>query len=56
MKRYLVTTNNLDPFLTDYFTPENCFAYGIGMVVFDLYKQTYMSDGETWIELEEDHL
>lgn len=54
--RYLVTTNNADPFLTNYFMPENCFAIGIGMTVFDLYNQLYMVDGKNWLEIKEDHL
>ena len=54
--RYLVTTNVINPFLTNYFDPENHFNSEIEMVVYDLYLNKYTTDGKNWYELEIDHL
>lgn len=52
--RYLITTIEETPFLTEWFEPENHFSEG--MVVYDLYKNKYMTDGKTWLTIEYDHL
>lgn len=51
--RYLITTIEETPFLTEWFMPENNFSQG--MIVYDLYKNKYMTDGKTWIDIEYDH-
>lgn len=54
--RYLITGNAQEfPAYTNWFEPDNDFADGIGMVVYDLYKGKYY-DGEGWREIGEDHL
>jgi len=54
--RYLITTNIQPPFLSDRFDAENNFNAEVGMVVYDLAKGVYTTDGEKWNEIEEDHL
>lgn len=55
--RYLVTTKDAHaPFLTDWFDPENHFNPDLDMVVYDLAKNEYTTDGKTWQEIEVDHL
>lgn len=57
MKQYLITTTEAyAPFLTDYYDPENNFNADVGMVVYDLYRLLYTTDGTTWKEIPEDHL
>lgn len=55
--RYLITCNDgsFDPFLTKWFVPENNFDDGVGMVVFDLYKFTYTTNGKDWQPIKVDH-
>ena len=55
--RYLITyieDNRTKCFYTFYFEPENHFK--IGMVVFDLLKKQFTTDGVNWIDIEIDHL
>lgn len=59
--KYLVTTN--DPltgeksaFYTDWFQADNHFNPDVGMVVFDLTHHLVTFDGETWQDIEIDHL
>lgn len=54
--RYLVTTENYAPFLTDHFEPEHHFNKGYGMVVYDLSISKYTTDGINWLEIQMDHL
>ena len=54
--RYLITTNVQPPFFTDRFDSENHFNAEVEMVVYDLAKGVYTTDGEKWEEIEEDHL
>jgi hypothetical protein len=54
--RYLITTKNQPPFFSDWFDAENLFNAEVGMVVYDLAKGVYTTDGEKWEEIEEDHL
>ena len=55
--RYLITTNEAyGPFLTNWFDPENHFNKEIGMIVYDLVKHIYTTDGTTWNDIELDHL
>lgn len=56
MPRYLITTFLGEPFLTDYFTVENCFDAQEGMIVYDLFEEKYTKDGVSWIDIERDHL
>jgi hypothetical protein len=52
--RYLVTMPDNEPFFTEWFDTENHFAET--MVVYDLAKGLYTTDGVTWEEIQEDHL
>ena len=54
--RYLITTNDQTPYLTDWFDAENHFNAEVGMVVYDLAKGIYTTNGEKWEQIEEDHL
>lgn len=55
--RYLITTNEENsPFLTNWFNAENNYNAEAEMVVYDLVEQKFTSDGETWNEIEIDHL
>ena len=54
--RYLITTNIQPPFLSNWFDAENHFNAEVGMVVYDLAKGVYTTDGEKWEQIEEDHL
>jgi hypothetical protein len=54
--QYLITTKDHEPFLTKWFEPENNFNPDVEMVVYDLYNNTYTSDGVIWLELNVDHL
>lgn len=55
MYQYLITfTNGESPSYTNWFDPENHFAEG--MVVFDLYKHLFTTDGINWKNIQEDHL
>ena len=54
--RYLITTNAQPPFLTGWFYAENNFNPEVGMIVYDLYKNKFTTDGKTWQNIEIDHL
>ena len=54
--RYLITTNIEPPFLSDWFYAEHHFNAEVGMVVYNLAKGVYTTDGEKWEQIEEDHL
>ena len=54
--RYLITTNDNDPFFTDIFDPENHFNSESGMTVYDLMKMEYTTDGVNWLYIVIDHL
>ncbi|MGN6802383.1 MAG: hypothetical protein ACTHJN_10780 [Ginsengibacter sp.] len=54
--RYLVTTKFLGAFLTDWFVPENHFNIELGMIVYDLVKCLFTTDGQQWKPIEVDHL
>jgi hypothetical protein len=54
--RYLITTNLQKPFYSEWFDAQNHFNADAGMVVYDLVKQKYTTDGVTWLEINEDHL
>jgi hypothetical protein len=41
---------------TEWFEPENNFNGDVGMIVFDLAKFVFTTDGKTWHEIKEDHL
>lgn len=56
MYRYLVTTQDNDPFFTQFFNPENHFVPDVRMVVYDLISRLYTDDGEEWFPIEVDHL
>jgi len=53
--RYLITTKEVkSPFLTEWFDPENHF--NTDMVVYDLCKNEFTTDGKTRHKIEIDHL
>jgi hypothetical protein len=54
--RYLITTNQTQPFLTMYFNAENHFQENIKMVVFDLLKRIFTTNGKDWKAIPVDHL
>lgn len=51
--RYLITGID-EPFMTAWFDAENHFADG--MVVYDLSRGLYTTDGDVWHVIEQDHL
>ena len=53
---YLITTNEHEPFLTEWYDHENFFNPELGMKVYDLSNSRYTDDGETWKPVEMDHL
>jgi hypothetical protein len=52
--RYLVTSEIFKPFYTNWFNLENHFTDG--MIVYDLHKSIYTTDGTTWQIIEHDNL
>jgi hypothetical protein len=54
--RYLITTTDNKPFLTKWFEFENHFNISLGMKVYDLALNKFTIDGETWVDIEIDHL
>lgn len=48
MRRYLVTTKQHPPFLTDDFDADNHFIINIGMIVYDLVLDRFTTDGQIW--------
>lgn len=54
--QYLITTKTDPPFFTKWFEEENNFNSVVEMVVYDLYKEVYTTDGINWMPIEEDHL
>jgi len=55
--RYLITTKEVkSPFLTQWFDPENHFNPDVDMVVYDLCKNEFTTDGKTWHKIEVDYL
>jgi len=54
--RYLITIKNGEPFLTKWFDPKNNFNADLGMIVYDLVKNKYTTDGKKWDDIEIDHL
>ena len=53
---YLITMDNQEPFLTNWFEYENNFQEGAGMIVYNLLDITYTTDGVNWQDIEEDSL
>ena len=57
--RYLITYTNKEItkcYYTHWFEPENHFPDSGNMVVIDLVKNQYMTNGKDWLDIEEDHL
>lgn len=56
--RYLITFTNKEnkPFMSQWYEAENHFNEELGMVVFDLYKFTYTTNGKDWEPIQIDHL
>ena len=54
--RYLITSKVQPPAVTPWFDSENHFNPDVEMVVYDLYLLKYMDDGQTWKDIQEDHL
>ena len=54
--RYLITTTTDKPFKTEWYDYENFFNAEIGMIVYDLIKNKYTTDGKTWKRIQIDHL
>jgi hypothetical protein len=53
---YLITSTTNPPFITKWYTYDNNYVEGTGMIVYDLEKNHYTTDGESWQEIETDHL
>lgn len=53
---YLITANEMNPFLTNWYDYENHYRDDLNMVVYDLIKCIYTTDGKTWFSIVEDHL
>jgi hypothetical protein len=54
--RYLVITSTNEPFRTDWFDLENNYNEDVDMIVFDLHKNEYTSDGKVWHKIAWDNL
>ena len=54
--RYLITTKTETPGLTWIFDAENHFNAEIGMIVYDLHKELYTTDGKNWKQIKIDNL
>lgn len=57
--RYLITyteESETKCYYTHWFDPENHFPDSGNMVVIDLVKNQYMTNGKDWLDIEEDHL
>ena len=55
--RYLVTTKeSYEPFFTDWFDCENNFNSELEMIVYDLLKMEYTTDGIKWNIIKTDNL
>lgn len=52
--RYLITMHEHEPFRTEFFDFENHFC--AHMVVYDLLKNVYTTDGKNWLTLQIDVL
>lgn len=52
--RYLITHPENEPFITEWYDYEN--NYEKGMVIYDLVKFYFTTDGKTWKEINQDHL
>ncbi len=52
--RYLITIPNEAPFLTNWYSFENNYIQG--MVIYDLNKLTYSTDGKRFVVIDFDHL
>lgn len=42
--------------MTDWFDAENNFNKEVEMVVYDLHNMKYTLNGNTWLDIQEDHL
>lgn len=60
MKYLVIATNPItgeqEAFYTDWFQAENHFNPEVGMVVIDQTQHLVTFDGETWQDIEDDHL
>lgn len=60
MKYLVIATNPItgeqEAFYTNWFDAENHFNPDVGMVVVDLTSHLVTFDGDTWQDVEEDHL
>lgn len=54
--RYIIILKDDKPFITKWFEKENHFNSEIISMVIDIALGMYTIDGETWIEMEVDHL
>ena len=52
--RYLITSPDQEPFMTNWFDKIN--NYVTGMTVYDFGTMMYTRDGVNWYEIQEDHL
>lgn len=54
--KYLIVTDDHEPFYTDWFTFENSWIENCNMIVFDLKNYWHSIDGKTWVKTKEDYL
>jgi hypothetical protein len=54
--RYLITTNCMPPYFTNYFDPENDFLAYTEMVIYDLHYAKYSIDGRAWQAIHVKHI
>lgn len=54
--QYLITTNVQRPYLTKWFDADNHFNPDVEMVVYDLIRFVYTTDGHNWEPINIDHL
>lgn len=53
---YLITTSITPPYLTQWFDADNHFNPDVNMVVYDLERCVYTTDGYNWEPIQIDHL
>ena len=52
--KYLITSPEQEPFITNWYSFENNFIEG--MIIYDLQNWTYSTNGKQFIDILQDHL
>lgn len=56
VQRYLITGDGIEPFTTEWYDYENNYRADLNMIIYDLHRRVYTTDGQVWKQLDWDTL